>query len=86
MNNLSELATKRSCVEALPGAVRYLHLTCASQVSCERVDRADDSTFRHSDSFESLNDEANSIWNRALVPSPAERLSAKLNTAIIASQ
>ena len=27
-----------------------------------------------------------SIWNRALSPSPAERLSAKLNTASIASQ
>jgi hypothetical protein len=40
MNNLSELAMKRSCVEGLPGAVRYLHLTCASLVSCERVGRA----------------------------------------------
>jgi hypothetical protein len=77
MNNLSELAMKQSCVEAPPGGVRYLHLTCASLVSCERVDRADDNTFRPRDTYRVSLRRSELMWICALAPSLGERSTAK---------
>ena len=64
MNNVSELAMKRSCVEALPGAARYPHLKHArlwSVASEWTVRMTVPSAKGQFSSFPY--DGANSIWN-----------------------